>query len=207
MPEQLSLPGLDATAPPFRPETISSRGGTLRGYTLFLAIFRDSNDALRLARAAADLRSQHELNDTLLLPGRLHITLHTLARFDDTIPQAVVDPAIAASAGVVRSPFPLVFDHVSSFADNNAFAFRCNARSEAAVARQRQSLALGLRRAGLHPEASRTPHMTMLYDAHHTTRHPIEPVGWAATRFALIVSHIGLGHHQWIGQWALADRL
>lgn len=207
MPEQLSLPGLDATAPPFRPETISSRGGTLRGYTLFLAIFPDSDDALRLARAASDLRSQHELNGTLLLPARLHITLHTLARFVDTIPRAVVEAAIVASAGVVCSPFPIVFDHVSSFADNNAFAFRCNARSEAAIARLRQSLALGLRRAGLHPEPSRTPHMTMLYDAHHTTRHPIEPVGWAATRFALVVSHVGLGHHQWIGQWALADRL
>lgn len=205
MPEQLSLPGLDATAPPFRPDAIPNRGGKLQGYTLFLAIFPRSEDAHRLARAAADLRSQHELDGKRLPPGRLHITLHAIAGVIDTIPQAVVDAAIAASSRVVCPPLPIVFDHVLSFTDSNAFVLRCDPGSDAAIARLRQSLALALRRAGLHPEPSGTPHMTMLYDPHHISQHAIEPICWTATRFALILSHVGIGHHQWIAQWALAD--
>ena len=205
MPEQLSLPGLDATARLFRPDTIPTRGGKLRGYTLFLAIFPESGDAHRLARTAADLRSQHELDGTPLPPGRLHITLHAIAGFIDTIPQAVVDAAIAASARVVCPPLHIVFDHVLSFTDSNAFVLRCSPGSDAPIARLRQSLALALRRAGLHPKPSATPHMTMLYDPRHLSRHAIEPICWTATRFALILSHVGIHHHQWIAQWALAD--
>lgn len=204
MPEQLSLPGLDATAPPFRPDVIPSRGGKLQGYTLFLAIFPNPEDAHRFAAAAADLRSQHELDGTPLTPGRLHITLHAIAGFIDTIPQAIVDAVIAASTRVVCPRLPIVFDHVLSFTDSNAFVLRCNPDSDAAVARLRQSLALPLRRAGLRPEPSRTPHMTLLYDPHHITQHAIKPICWTATRFALILSHVGIGHHQWIAQWALA---
>jgi RNA 2',3'-cyclic 3'-phosphodiesterase len=205
MPEQLSLPGLDATAPPFRPDAIRPQGRKLLGYTLFLAIFPSPDDAHRLALAAADLRSQHGLGGTVLPPERLHLSLHALAGFIDTIPQAVVDAAVAASASVACRPLPIVFDQVLSFTDSNAFVWRCNPRSDAAVARLRQSLALALRRAGLHPEPSRAPHMTMLYDPHHVTQHAIEPVCWTATRFALILSHVGIGHHQWIAQWRLAD--
>ncbi|MDP3820179.1 MAG: hypothetical protein Q8R33_01775 [Burkholderiales bacterium] len=47
--------------------------------------------------------------------------------------------------------------------------------------------------------------MTMLYDRHHITQHVTEPICWTATRFALILSHVGIGHHQRIAQWALAD--
>ena len=205
MPKQLSLPGLDETAAPFRPDLIPSRGGKLKGYTLFLAIFPNPEDAHRLARVAADLHSQHALHGTPLAPGRLHITLHTIAGFIDTIPQATVDAAIAAATHVVCRRLPIVFDHVLSFTDSNAFVMRCNPDSDAAVARLRQSLALPLRRAGLRPEPSGTPHMTLLYDPHHITQHAIEPICWTATRFALILSHVGIGHHQWIAEWTLGD--
>jgi 2'-5' RNA ligase len=205
MPEQLSLPGLDATVPLFRPDAIPNRGGKLQGYTLFLAIFPQSEDAYRLAQAAADLRSRHALKGMRLRPERLHITLHAVAGFIDAIPQAVVDAAIAASSRVICPPLPIVFDHVLSFADSNAFVLRCNPGSDAAIARLRQSLALTLRQAGLHPEPSGTPHMTMLYDPRHISQHVVEPICWTATRFALILSHVGLGHHQRIADWALAD--
>jgi RNA 2',3'-cyclic 3'-phosphodiesterase len=203
MPEQLSLPGLDAAAALFRPEAIRTRGRRLLGYTLFLAIFPESEDAHRLARDAADLRSLHALGGTPLPPGRLHITLHTIEGVVDTIPQAVVDAAIAAAASVVCPPLPIVFDHVLSFVDSQAFVLRCNPDSDAAIARLGKSLALPLRRAGLRPKLSDTPHMTMLYDHHHIPQHAITPICWTATRFALILSHVGIGHHQWIAQWAL----
>ncbi len=46
--------------------------------------------------------------------------------------------------------------------------------------------------------------MTMLYDPLVILEHSVEPIGWTATRFALILSHHGLGHHEWLGQWQLA---
>lgn len=205
MSEQLTLPGLDATAPPFKPDDIPHRGGKLQGYMLFLAIFPEPEDAHRLARAAADLRGQHDLDGMPLPPGRLHISLHAIAGFVDTIPQAVVDTAIAASSRVVCPPLPIAFDHVLSFPDSNAFVLRCDPGSDAAIARLRQSLTVALRRAGLHPQPSGTPHMTLLYDARRIERQAIEPIRWTATRFALILSHVGIGHHQWIAQWTLSD--
>ena len=49
--------------------------------------------------------------------------------------------------------------------------------------------------------------MTLMYDdKHHSAEHPIEPIHWTATHFALILSHVGLGHHQRIAEWALTDR-
>ena len=91
-------------------------------------------------------------------------------------------------------------------AENTGHAFPKYPRSDAAVARLRQSLAVALRNAGLQSEPSRTPHMTMLYDRRHIAEHAIEPIPWTATRFALIVSHVGLAHHQLIDQWVLAGR-
>ena len=202
---QMSLPGLDATAPLFRPEVLSTQGVKLRGYMLFLAIFPESENGHRLARFAADLRSRHALGGTPLSPGRLHVNLHAIAGFIDTIPQDVVDAVMAASARVVCPSLRIVFDRVLSFTDSNAFVLRCTPDTDAAIAPLRQSLALALRRAGLRPEPSRTPHMTMLYDARHIPEHAIEPICWTATRFALVLSHVGIGHHQWIAQWPLAD--
>ena len=89
---------------------------------------------------------------------------------------------------------------------NNAFVLRCDARSHAAVARLRQTLASALQRSGLHPQPSGTPHMTMHYDQRVIAELPIEPICCTATRFALIISHHGLGHHKWLGHWQLAVR-
>jgi hypothetical protein len=41
---------------------------------------------------------------------------------------------------------------------------------------------------------------------HHAGRYPSAIQGGMASRLPLILSHVGLGHHQWIEQWALADR-
>jgi 2'-5' RNA ligase len=157
-------------------------------------------------RAGAQAARQWGLEATLtpLPPERLHITLHTIDGVVDTIPQAVVDAATAAAASVISPPLQITFDHVLSFADSQAFVLRCTPDSDAAIARLRQSLALSLRRAGLRPKPSDTAHMTMLYDHHHIPPHAITPICWTATRFALILSHVGLGHHQWIAQWPLA---
>ena len=205
MPGQLSLPGLDAEVPLFRPDDISDPGGKLLGYTLFLAIFPGSQDAQLIARATGGLCRQHRLLSQWLTPKRLHISLHAIAHFSHTLPQTIIDAAKAAAASVSCPPLPLVFDSALSFSHNNTFVLRCDRKSDEAVARLRNPLKTALQRAGLDPQPSGTPHMTLLYDARHVAEHSITPISWVATRFALIVSHVGLTHHQWLAEWRLTD--
>ncbi|WIT13970.1 2'-5' RNA ligase family protein [Paucibacter sediminis] len=204
MAEQLSLPGLEpARTGLFRPEVINSWRGEPEGYTLFLALFPQPEDAQQIARAAAALRGRHGLTSACLPAERLHITLHAVARFRELIPQAPIDAARAAAARVSCTSLPIVFDHAMSFPPSKAFVLRCDASSAAGIARLRQLLALELRRFGLRPDASSTPHMTMLYQPGFVAEHSIAPIDWIATRYALILSHKGITHHQWLGEWAM----
>lgn len=119
-----------------------------------------------------------------------------------------MDASIAACASVMCRPLPVVFDRVGSFSnhnrsDNNAFELRCDADTDAAIVRLQQSLKVALRRSGLRPKPSTTPHMTLLCDRLVVPEHPITPIRWTATQFALILSHVGIGHHQRIAQWEL----
>lgn len=215
--QQLSLPGFDAAlALAFNPEHPGAddgvidcrRQGAARWYTLLLALFPRPEDARRIARTIAGLRGRHGLSGAALRPERLHITLHALATFSSgssPIPQAVIDAAFAAAATVTRPCMLIVFDRALTFPESKAFVLRCDADSDAVVAGLRGTLALALRRHGHRPKPSSTPHMTMLYDTHCVTEHPIEPLRWTASHFALILSHVGIHHHQRIGQWALGE--
>lgn len=202
-PGQLSLPGLNEPAPLFRPDRISDPAGKLLGYTLFLAIVPEPDQAQRIAHAADSLCHRQRLLGQRLTPARLHITLHAIAGFGSSLPQSIIDAAKTAAASVSCPPLPLVFDRALSFSHNDAFVLRCDNKSDAAVARLRQSLKAALKRAGLDPQPSGTPHMTLLYDTRHIPEHLITPISWVATRFALIVSHVGLTHHQWLAEWRL----
>ena len=187
MPDQMSLPGLGAAPALFQPDVIRSRPGQLSGYNLFSAIFPQDEDAKRFGLVGAKLRAQHSLQGRCLQPQRLHTTLHAIAAFRDAVPQSCIDAAKAAAASVSCPPLSIVFNRAGSFSNNsnpedNAFVLRCDARSNAAVAQLLQALSLALRRSGLHPKSSSTPHMTMLYDRRVIPEHPIEPICWMATR-------------------------
>jgi 2'-5' RNA ligase len=46
--------------------------------------------------------------------------------------------------------------------------------------------------------------MTMMYGVRRAVpEQTIEPIAWTADRFALVLSHVGATHHQWIRQWPL----
>jgi 2'-5' RNA ligase len=211
MCDQMSLPGLDAETPPFKPAVIDGRPGQPSAYNLFLAVLPEPEDAQRIARVAANLRERNGLVGKCLRAERLHITLQALASFHRMVPQAVLDAAVAAAASVDCPPLPIVLDRACSFPNvgsrgHNAFVLRCDARSDTAIARLRQSLTIALRRTGLRAEPSGTPHMTMLYDQRVVPEQVIQPLHWTATSFALILSHVGLAYHQQIARWSLADR-
>lgn len=177
-----------------------------RGYKLFLALFPEPDVAQQLGGRASELRLLHGLRSACLAPSRLHITLHTLGDFRTEVPQEIVDAALAAAATVDWPPVPITFDQVMSFMPNQGFVLRCDVHSSTAVLRLRQVLALALRHVGLRGARSDTPHMTLLYDPRLVARQPIAPLRWTATRFALVLSHIGLSHHQWLAQWPLVPR-
>jgi 2'-5' RNA ligase len=208
--DQLNLLGPDTERPPFQPERLPG-GHRAAGYNLFVAVVPGPEAAGLIGARADGLRRQHGLDGPLIGAERLHISLHALGGFTDTVPGDVVDAAMAACAGIACSPMPVVFDHAASFPDaglsgKNPFVLQCDAGSAAALRTLRQPLGRALRSVGLHPQPSSTPHMTLLYDRAMVSRRSIDPICWSATRFALILSHVGLGHHQWIGQWRLGER-
>ncbi len=206
--DQLSLLEQGPQPALFHPEAVQNPSGQLKGYNLFLAIFPQPELAHRVGLIAAELRQQHGMHGQRLQEQHLHMTLHAVAWFHEQIPLQQIEAAIAAAAGIRCPAFPITFDRAGSFYNrgnptNNAFVLRCDAPSNASVARLRQQLAVALRRSGLRPKPTATPHMTLLFDRKVIEEHPIQPIHWTATRFALILSHVGLGHHQWLGEWPL----
>ena len=205
MLRQLRLPGLDESVIPFRPDTLDGGCGNSRAFSLFYAIFPTTEDAHRIAHVASELRDSHALGGAPLRPHRLHITLVTIASFVNTLPQLIMDAAIAASANTHCRAFRVTFDRAVSFQRSDAFVLRCSPDSDEAIARLRQPLARALQGAGLRPKVSSTPHMTMHYGAHSISEIGVAPLSWTATRFALVVSHIGRTHHQWITERRLQE--
>lgn len=202
LPGQFSLPGLDGSPSVFEPEPVASPREAI-GYTLFLAIVPELGDARRIALFGDQWCERFGLVGTRVGVERLHVTLHALDFFAGTISQQLIDAAKAAASSVDGRRFPIVFDRVVKFKDDGAFAFRCDADSDAAIAKLRQMLAAVLRRNGLKPDASRTPHMTMVYSRGLAAEHAIDPLGWTATRFDLILSHVGQTHHELVARYAL----
>ncbi|HEY4083321.1 MAG TPA: 2'-5' RNA ligase family protein [Burkholderiaceae bacterium] len=204
-PAQLDLlsGGDDDTWVPFMLDAVS---GKAKSHTLFLALMPEPHSAQRIAQAAEDLRQRHDLKSKCLDAKRLHLTLHTVAHFEPTfVSQRTVDAAMAAAARIRCAPFSVAFDHAKSFPNSDAFVLRSDAGSDASIKHLRQLLTLELRRVELRPKATETPHMTLLYDKHKIEEHPIDPLHWTATRFALILSHVGANHHQHIAEWPLVS--
>ena len=191
MSQQLSLPGLNTTSELLRPDPSRAKRGGPLAYKLFLALFPAPGEAQHIARYADELCLRYGMVGPRLATGRLHITLHGLGDFRDAVPRAVVDAAIAAAATITCPPLHIVFDHALSFTRNDGFVLGCDAGSSAAIARLQQTLALALRRVGLRPAPSRSPHMTLLYDPRHIAECSIGSIQWTASEFALILSHVG----------------
>ena len=204
LPLQPSLPGFGAPEDLFDVDPVEAPAGRGTAYQLFFAIFPEPEDAHRIASLVSELRARHGLRGSPLSPERLHVTLQSVAAYrTPAVPQVVVDAACAAARGVDGAALPIVFDRAMSFATSKAFVLRSDAVSDSGIARLRHALGRALRSAGLRPPPAATPHMTMLYDPSLVPEHGIEPLRWTATRYALILSHVGATHHQWVAQWPL----
>lgn len=209
MLEQFSLPGFDTQTPSFPPPKRSIAPAWPHGIRpaqrLFLALFPQAGDGARMAEPIHLLRQHHRLGGQLLRTDRLHITLHSLGDYVGAVPEALVDAAMAAAAGVIHPPIDIVFDRALSFAGSSSGknAFVLCGRDTAAVSQLVHILGLALKRAGLESQPSRKPHMTMLYDDQVVVEHTVEPIRWTATEFVLVRSLLGKTQHRWLARWPL----
>jgi len=206
--EQTSLFAPDSPDALFYPDAIEDPKGRLRGYTLFYAIVPEAEDAQRIHLIAEELCSLRGLHGKCLDAARLHITLLAVTHFRQALSRSIIDAALAAGTRTSYPQFSVSMDHALSFANershgNHPFVLGCTAQGDQAIAMLRKSLAMACKGCGLRTDASTTPHMTMLYDRLVIARQPIDAIHWPVTRFALIVSHVGLNHYQWLGQWRL----
>ncbi|MFZ4289405.1 2'-5' RNA ligase family protein [Variovorax sp. HJSM1_2] len=204
--DQFSLPGMDEDQPNCPLDHVTTTRGSANGYSLFFAIFPEQQDTSQLVAAAAKLQSQHGLKGRLQAAERLHISLYSVASFENELPQRVVDAAIRAAESVACSCIPIVWNRAAHYPHGDGFMLLADEATQQAVAYLQKALGLALQRTNVKGARSTGhAHMTLLYDSGAV---PLEsplvaPITWTATRFALVISHKGLSHYQWIGEWPL----
>lgn len=198
----------DAPEPPprSRPRR-SAQSQPAPRHSWFLALRPAEADAQRIDAFADMLMAAQGVSGNRVGPDRLHITL-------DAIGHDVDEPVVAAAcraADAVRTPaFDVRFDAAMSFAGpSGPFVLLDGERPAAsnglhAVRALRLTLGCALADQGFVPPRAYEPHMTLCYDPHHrVARAAIEPVGFRATEFVLIRSHVGLSRHEVLRSWPL----
>jgi 2'-5' RNA ligase len=173
---------------------------------LFFGLHSQMDSATAIIRTAESLRQLHGLNDRLIGPERLHLSLHTIGRFDG-LPGFIIERAYEAGAMVSTSPFPLVFDHVMSF-DNRrekrpvvlrpAFDLERLFKLHGVLGEAMKSA-----RTGRHVTSSFTPHVTLLYDSRVMQERPIEPIQMYVQDFVLVHSLVGQRRYIELARWPL----
>jgi 2'-5' RNA ligase len=190
--------------------------GSLFGYEpppkrrgrLFFAPYPDPDTAAaQIAPLASRLRSSLRLHGKILRTERFHVTLHHLGDFAG-LPESTVAAARAAAASRRHPPFELAFDRAASFGkrrgSNNAFVLQGEGADVQAVTEFRRILGDAMRKRGLKPASSFTPHVTPLHDDQVVPAQPVAPtVRWTAREFVLVHSLIGEGVHIVLGRWTL----
>lgn len=186
---QMGLPGFDPPTPTDR---------------LMFLLYPDAETADRIAREARRLKDSLNLRGAPILTDRFHITLHHLGDYVG-LPADMVRKGQAAGGALSVSPFEVVFDQAVSFANrpgNNPFTLQGGESVKDLIAFQK---ALGLRMAGagLKPDKSFTPHITLLYDGQVIPAQAIEPIRWTVDCFVLVQSKLGQTQHIVLDTWEL----
>ncbi|WP_211467586.1 2'-5' RNA ligase family protein [Collimonas silvisoli] len=191
MPEQLFLPGFEATRYP-----------TDR---LFFAIIPTADAVAAIVRQRGLLRDGYGLKGRLIGSGRLHVTLSYLGDYLG-LPPDIVTAAMTAAASVRAAPFEVEFDRTMSFRGrprNHPLVLLGN-NGVAALRAFQQTLGMAQERAGLGTaESHYTPHMTLLYDNYSLPVRSIEPISWTVHEFVLVHSLLGQTRHVTLARWPL----
>lgn len=145
---------------------------------------------------------------------RLHITLHYLGRFLNSIPREVIDLALAAGSAMDYEPFGVRLNVLQSRGGFEEGTFgTVELAPQAGAARELRGFqhALGntMRRVGFAETQIRSrfnPHMTLHYKHERIDRMVVAPVAWTVVQFALVDSLYGLSRHDVLARWTLKAR-
>lgn len=166
----------------------------------FFAILPPSSVATRIYRRGEATRKNYDLKGPLIEPERLHISLHHVGDFKQAAPVELLTGLSALASSARFHSFDVVLDRALSFRvhDKNPFVLVGGAGVEELRSFHRLlGAALGSRTTGF------TPHLTVLYDKKLIPEHPIMPVKWKASEFALVHSYAGLGRYAIVERWPL----
>jgi RNA 2',3'-cyclic 3'-phosphodiesterase len=171
---------------------------------LFFAVLPDRATAARIFHLAGRLKGAHGFRGKPIRLERLHVSLFFLGSACEPMVRLACDAAVE----IAQQPFDLWFDRTISFrARSGKYPFVLTGdRGLDQLKSFRRRLGAALARRGLRRLASRefTPHVTLIYGERQAEEHPIEPIGWTITEFALIHSESG---HSRVGSWPLRARL
>ncbi|MBT9446908.1 MAG: 2'-5' RNA ligase family protein [Hyphomonadaceae bacterium] len=172
---------------------------------LFFAVLPDAHTADRIFRFAQTLRTELGMTTRVQDAGRMHVTLHHLGDFAG-VPQHVVEAACGAASTVRAAPFDVVFDSAGSFSGKpGKLPLVLRGDDNPGLRALQRALGAAMAKALLPPDASFTPHVTLLRDPVSAPAASIDPIGWRVREFVLIHSLIGQTLHVPLGSWTLQD--
>lgn len=192
---------IDESPPPGAP--VYDRNGRLVPLKLFLGLKPPEAVAQQIEGRGRDWRRGLRLQGYAMPAPRLHITLQVLGVYPGVLPAGVLEAVQAAMTRLDYPAFEVDLDHAQSFAGSHAFVLH-GGEHEAAIRELGVRLGMALRSHGLHPQHSRKPHMTLVYDgSHDVPDREVEAIHWTASEVLLVLSPQGLGRHDHLGSWPL----
>ncbi|HWU84390.1 MAG TPA: 2'-5' RNA ligase family protein [Rhodocyclaceae bacterium] len=170
-------------------------------HSYFFALRPGAADAARIYAFASALLAMRGISGRRIAPERLHVTLAWLGQELDA---AALTRACNAAGSLHQAALELHFDAAMSFAaPSGPFVLLGDSGLEAVHALH-AALAAALATAGFVLAQDYIPHLTLSYDPRHrAARETIEPIGFRATEFVLVKSHIGLSRHEVLLRWPL----
>jgi len=171
-------------------------------HTWFFALRPSVEDAVRIQAFAERLSAAYSITGKSTGAERLHITLELVGHDVD---ERLVEDAFRAADAIHQPAIEVSFDAAMTFAAPSGPFVLLGGEGLNAVRELRTVLAFAMADQGFSPARSYEPHMTLGYDSRHRApRFSIEPIGFRATEFALVKSHIGQSRHEVLRTWPLA---
>lgn len=202
MSVQLTLPGLEAAAPPAPPRRRTFVRRPQPPYNLFFAVRPEPDDAARIAALGLRWMQEQGVRGRPLPAARLHVSLHNLGGYE-AVPQPLVDRAVRLAQALSFPSFDVVFDQAMVFRGREAPYVLCGGDGLDALRQFRLVLGMAMADADLPATVRFTPHMTLCYRGQQGLVHSIAPLRWTAREFVLINSHYGKTEHELLGCWPL----
>lgn len=170
----------------------------------FFALRPSAEAAKDLHAYADDLLTSCGMTGRRIAPERLHVTLAWLGHDLDA---NAVDLASRAADTLSLPALDVRFAAAMTFANPSGPFVLVGDLDLDAVRRAHVALTAALTSCAPETFIARTPfepHMTLCYDPRHRmARFPIAPVGFHASEFHLVKSHIGLTRHEVLRSWPL----